>query len=148
MLGVLYPDLIKAVVHNDFVLNWQERIVAMNLHERGPYQVIPGIFQWFDYSDIEAALAPTHLLFTEGGRANHFARVQQAYQLAGTPDHVQLHHCDKYADRASRKLDDAELPDGLTDEEYFEHAYVDVSEHRFRHWHAVPWLRNVFGMQS
>lgn len=148
MLGVLYPDLIKAVVHNDFLGDWQERLVAMNLHERPPYQVIPGIFQWFDYTDIEAALAPTPLLFTEGGRAKSHRKIREAYVLAGTPENVQLHHCDKYADPASRKLDDAELPDGLSDEEYFAHAYVVVSEHRFRHWHAVPWLRRVLGMEA
>lgn len=148
ILGVLYPDLVRAVVHNDFVLNWQERSVAMNLYEPPGHQIIPGIFQWFDYSDLESALAPTPLLFTEGGRPNQYAKIQRAYTLEKAPDQVELHHCEQYEDPASRKRDEAPLPEGLTFDEYFEYAYVNVSEHRFRHWHAVPWLRNVFGMEG
>lgn len=87
----------------------------------------------------------TPLLFTEGGgRANQYAKIQRAYALENAPDQVQLHHCEQYEDPSSRKLDDVPLPEGLTYEEYFEYAYVNVSEHRFCHWHAVPWLRNLF----
>lgn len=146
ILGVLYPDVVRAVVHSDFVVNWQERIVAMNLPDRLAYQVVPGIFQWFDYTDLEAALAPRPLLFTEGGRPNQIAKIRLAYERLGAGDRMQLYHYDKYADPAARQLDDTELPEGLTPEEYFAYAYVDAPAHRFRHDYAVPWLAQQLGI--
>ena len=86
----------------------------------------------------------TVALHRGGGRANQYAKIQRAYAIENAPDQVQLHHCEQYEDPASRKLDDVPLPEGLTYEEYFEYAYVNVSEHRFCHLHAVPWLRNLF----
>jgi hypothetical protein len=146
ILGVLYPELIRAVVHNDFVCHWQERSVAMNLDDPGSHQVVPGIFQWFDYTDLEACLSPRPLLFTEGGRPNQIAKIRRAYELLGAADAVQVFHYDKYSDPKSRTLDGAELPVGITAEQYFRYAYVDVAEHRFRPNRAVPWLAKVFGI--
>lgn len=146
ILAVLYPDLVKAVVHNDFVCHWQERAVAISLAPMSVFQIVPGIFQWFDYTDLEASLAPRPLLFTEGGRPNQIAKIRYAYELLGAPEAMQLFHYGKYSDPASRRLDDADLPMGMTMEQYFEYAYVDAPDHRFRHNHAVPWLAGVFGI--
>jgi hypothetical protein len=140
------PHLVQAVVHNDFVCHWQERAVAMNLYPPGAWQVVPGIFQWFDYTDLEAALAPRPLLFTEGGRPNQIARIRRAYTALGAPDAVRVYHYEKYEDPASRTLDHAELPIGITAEQYFAYAYVDAARHRFRPQRAVPWLAEVFRM--
>jgi hypothetical protein len=146
ILGVLYPELVKAVVHNDFVCHWQERAAAMNLYHPGGHQVVPGMVQWFDYTDLEAALAPRPLLFTEGGRPNQIAKIRRAYSLLDAPEAIQLYHYEKYEDPVSRTLDDAELPVGVSNEQYFAHAYVDAARHRFRPHHAVPWLASVFGL--
>lgn len=146
ILGVLYPDIVQAIVHNDFVCHWQERAIAENLSVPGAHQIVPGIFQWFDYTDLEAALAPRPLLFTEGGRARQIAKIRKAYELLGVAEAVQVYHYEKYSDPQSRKLDNAELPIGITPEQYFEYAYVDVPAHRFRPNRAVPWLARVFGM--
>lgn len=146
ILGVLYPDMVRAVVHNDFVCNWQERAVAMNLDMPGAHQVVPGIFQWFDYTDLEASLAPRPLLFTEGGRANQIAKIRRAYELHGAADAVGLFHYETFEDPSSRPLDGAELPIGITGEQYFQHAYVTPSLHRFRPDRAVPWLAKVLGV--
>jgi len=146
ILGVLYPELVKAVVHNDFVCHWQERAVAMNLYHPGGHQVVPGILQWFDYTDLEAALAPRPLLFTEGGRPNQIAKIRRAYAMLDASEAVRVYHYEKYEDPASRTLDDAELPVGINNEQYFAYAYVDAARHRFRPHHAVPWLAGVFGM--
>lgn len=146
ILAVLYPKLVTAVVHNDFVCHWQERAVAMNLYHPGAHQVVPGIFQWFDYTDLEASLAPRPLLFTEGGRPNQIAKIRQAYALVGASEAVRLYHYEKYEDPASRKLDDAVLPVGVAMEQYFQYAYVDAARHRFRPHRAVPWLAEVFGL--
>lgn len=146
ILGVLYPGLVKAVVHNDFVCHWRERAVAMNLYHPGGHQVVPGMLPWFDYTDLEAALAPRPLLFTEGGRPNQIAKIRRAYALTGAADAVRVYHYEKYEDPASRTLDDAELPVGISNEQYFAYAYVDAARHRFRPHRAVPWLAEVFGM--
>ena len=146
ILGVLYPEVVKAVVHNDFVCHWQERAVAVNLHHPGGHQVVPGMFQWFDYTDLEAALAPRPLLFTEGGRPNQIAKIRRAYALLGAPEALRLYHYERYENPTSRTLDDAELPVGISNEQYFAYAYVDAARHRFRPQHAVPWLAGVFGM--
>jgi hypothetical protein len=105
------------VVHNDFNWDWQERTVAINLCPPGAWQVVPGIFQWFDYTDLEAALAPRPLLFTEGGRPPSVVKVRQAYALAGTPQAVRLYHYGKYEDPASRRLDAVPLPIGVSMEQ-------------------------------
>ncbi|NUQ63208.1 MAG: hypothetical protein HUU20_12080 [Pirellulales bacterium] len=146
ILGVLYPDLVGAVVHNDFVCNWQERAVAENLDVPGAHQIVPGIFQWFDYTDLEASLAPRPLLFTEGGRAKQIAKIRRAYELHGAAEAMALYYYETYDDPASRPLDTAELPVGITAEQYFQYAYVTPALHRFRPDRAVPWLAKVFGI--
>ncbi len=145
ILGVLYPTLVRAVVHNDFVCNWQERAVAQNLNDPGAQQVVPGILQWFDYTDIEAALAPRPLLFTEGGRPNQVAKIRGAYALCDAKEAIELFHYETYSDPASRTRDAAKLPIGITGEQYFRYAYVTPALHRFRPTRAVPWLAKVFG---
>ncbi|MCX7887411.1 MAG: alpha/beta hydrolase family protein [Verrucomicrobiae bacterium] len=146
LLAVLYPQLIRAVVHNDFVCHWQERAVALNLYDPGAHQVVPGLLRWFDYTDLQAALAPRPLLFTEGGRAKHIAKIRRAYELCGASDAMQVFHYEKYSDPKTRTLDEVELPIGITMEQYFEYAYVDPATHRFRPTVAVPWLAKVFGL--
>jgi len=146
ILAVLHPELVAAVVHNDYVCNWHERCVALNLYAPGSHQVLPGVFEWFDYTDLQAALAPKPMLITEGGRANQIAKIRAAYELWGAADAMQVFFYDKFADPKTRKLDHAALPIGITMEEYFEYAYVDVPMHQFHPQHAVPWLAKVFGV--
>lgn len=146
ILGVLYPDVIRAVVHNDFVCNWRERSLALNLYGPSSYQVVPGFFQWFDYTDLQAALAPKPLLFTEGGRPKQYAKIRHAYQLHQANAALQQFHYEKYTETSSRQMDEVPMPTGLTMEEYFEYAYVQVEKHRFRPHHAVPWLAKVFNV--
>jgi len=67
ILAVLYPDVVHAVVHNDFVCNWQERAVAQNLDVPGAHQIVPGLFEWFDYTDLEASLAPRPCCLPKAG---------------------------------------------------------------------------------
>jgi alpha/beta hydrolase family protein len=147
VLGVLYPELVGAVIHNDFVCNWQERAIAGNfLAPGGTHHTVPGLFQWFDHTDIEAALAPCPLLFTEGGRTNQIDKIRQAYRLVQAEDCLEVHYYAKYATPEQRPLDGKELPDGITADEYLEYANVDVPMHRFRPQRAVPWLARVFAM--
>lgn len=143
VLGVLYPDLVKAVVHNDFCCNWIERTIAMNGEPVTDHHVIPGMYKWFDATDWEASLAPRPLLFTEGGRANQLAKIEAAYRLNGAEDNLKVYHYKKYSTPADRPFDFKPIPEGLNDEEYFQYANVDVSKHAFRPKRAVPWLKKV-----
>jgi len=123
-----------------------ERAVAQNLDVPGAHQIVPGLFEWFDYTDLEASLAPRPLLFTEGGRANQIAQIRQAYALHGAAEALQVYHYEKYRDPESRPLDGVEMPIGITMEQYFAYANVDAAQHRFRPTRAVPWLAKVFGI--
>ena len=147
VLGVLYPELVSAAIHNDFVCNWQERAIAQNFHPPGDHHTVPGLFQWFDHTDIQAALAPCPLLFTEGGRTNQIDKIRQAYKLVDAEDHIEVYYYAKHATPEQRPLDGKELPEGITSDEYLEYANVEASMHRFRSTRAVPWLAKVFGME-
>lgn len=140
VLGVLYPKLIKAVIHNDFCCNWIERSIAQSGAVSPAHHLIPGMYKWFDATDLEASIAPRPLLFTEGGRANQLAKIKAAYRLNGAEDNMKVFHYTKYADPAARIHDFQPIPEGLSSNEYLEYANVDVKEHCFRPKRAVPWL--------
>lgn len=147
ILGLLYPGLVKAVVHNDFVCNWHERAIIGNcLPPGGPHHTVPGLFQWFDHTDLEACLAPRPLLFTEGGRWNQIEKIQTAYRILGVEDKLKVYHYKKYATPDLRPADGKEMPEGISTDEYLAYANVDAKMHRFRAHHAVPWLADVFGI--
>jgi Abhydrolase family len=143
VLGVLYPDLVKAIVHNDFCCNWIERTIVMNGEPVSDHHVIPGMYQWFDATDWEASLAPRPLLFTEGGRANQLAKIEAAYRLNGAEDKLKIYYYKKYSTPADRPFDFKPIPEGLTVEEYFQYANVDAPRHVFRPKRVVPWLKEV-----
>jgi len=144
LLALLNPDLISAVIHNDYLCDWREQCIAMNLYAATEWHVVPGQYAWYDAPDVEAALAPCPLLFTEGGRTPHINRVRTAYGMAGTPRNVEVHYYDKFKTPELRPLDDQPIPEGLTQKEYHQYANVDVPNHRFHPEIAVPWLKQVF----
>ncbi len=148
ILGVLYPDLVKAVIHNDFCCNWIERSIAHNGLLAPPHHLVPGLYQWCDATDLEASIAPRPLLFTEGGRANQLEKIRAAYQLNGVEKNMKVFQYTKYIDPQSRLYDFKPLPEGLTPQEYFAYANVDVQEHCFRPKRAVPWLANLFELDD
>ncbi len=48
---------------------WRDRLVACSLNiPRGVYVYVPGMLEWFDFFDLNAALAPRPYILTEGGR--------------------------------------------------------------------------------
>jgi len=144
VLSVLDPS-IRATVWNDFVSLWRERAVAENLLRIAIHQYVPGILAWFDYPDLLASLAPRPLLITEGGRTRDIERIREAYRLVGAEDQITVTYYPKYATPDKRPYDDADLPEGLSMEEYFLYANVDAPEHSFKGKVAVPWLADVLG---
>ena len=149
IVGFLNPELVSAVIHNDFCCNWRERSIAMSGYPSTPHHIVPGMFAWFDAPDIQAALAPTPLLFTEGGRTNQLERIRAAYTLQAAPENLKIYYYEKYATPDKRPFDGKPIPEGLTQwDEYFKYANVDPDNHRFHPEHAVPWLAKVFGMKT
>ncbi|QDU82843.1 Abhydrolase family protein [Polystyrenella longa] len=144
ILGVLYPETVKAVIHNDFVCNWIERAYCTNFNPPGgSHHTVPGLFQWFDHTDIEASLAPRPLLFTEGGRTMQINKIRKAYELNGQPENIEVTYYAKYATADKRLFEEVPIPAGISNEEYFQYVNVDAPQHRFRPDKAVPWLKKV-----
>ena len=141
---------IKAVVFNDFLCNNQQRFVVQGLPEDGVWSaenrlwhLVPGLLKWFDFPDLLAAVAPRHLLISEGGVTFYLNRLRRAYDVLDASENYQVCYYPKYRTPEDRKHDSEQMPEGLTDEEYYEYANVDVPNHYFKEDVAVPWLSDV-----
>ncbi len=134
---------IRAMVYNDFVCDFRERAIAMNLSLIAHHQYIPKFVSWFDSPDLMAAVAPRPFLVTEGGRTEHIDRIRHAWELQGAGESFEVHYYPRFADPADRLHEGEPLPEGITMEEYFEYANVDVDQHAFKREVAVPWLARV-----
>ncbi|MDP6117983.1 MAG: alpha/beta hydrolase family protein [Planctomycetota bacterium] len=146
LLGVLDRQ-VKGVVWNDFVSDWRVRQVVTNLGRIPGWQIIPGLWQWFDYVDLLASLAPRPLLITEGGYTPDIDRIRHAYHSLDADDKCQVHYYDRYADQAAREFDREEIPTGISDEDYLLYANVDVPQHSFKPDKIRPWLQQLVGGQ-
>jgi len=140
ILGVLDRS-VRAVVWNDFCSSWRERAVAMNLGLISYHQYVPGLLEWFDYTDLMASLAPRPFAITEGGRTRNIALIRRAWQLLGAEENFALAYYPKFADPAAREFEDADIPEGVDQDEFFGYVNVDVKQHSFKHEVAVPWLK-------
>ncbi len=144
-LGVLDPA-IAAVVWNDFFSHWLVRELMVSTFRGHLGHYIPGMQQWFDYTDLAAAVAPRPFLITEGGRTEDIDRVSRAWDITDAPGNFSVTYYPKYATAEDRPYDNAPLFEGMTVDEYFEYANVDVPEHCFKENVAVPWLARVLGV--
>jgi hypothetical protein len=147
ILAVLDPG-IAALVWNDFCSRWRERAIAENLMRISIHQYVPELLEWFDYTDLMASLAPRPLLIAEGGRTRDIEGIRAAYRLVGAEGNIEVEYYPKYARPEDRPFDDADLPEGLDMETYFEYANVDVPEHSFKENVAVPWLSRVLSLDG
>lgn len=144
-------DDIAAAVYNDFICSHQARVSATTeissaLAPAGGQ--LYGAMEWFDIQpDLQAALAPMPVLFTEGGPwKGHLEKIVRAYEMAGASDKLTYFYYDKYADPANRKYEDVDLHDmrGLSPLDYLEYSNVDASQHSFHSELAVPWMMDQF----
>ncbi len=142
IVGVLDPT-VKAIVWNDGITDWRERAVATNLERIGTFQYLPGMLAWFDYSDLQASLAPRNFLVTEGGRTVILEKIRRAYELLGATDRFKFVYYPKYATPDKRLFEYKELPEGLSMKEYFPYSNCDPAMHHFKGRVAVPWLAKV-----
>ncbi|MFG0262761.1 MAG: alpha/beta hydrolase family protein [Novipirellula sp. JB048] len=150
VLAVLDPQL-QGIVWNDYLAATIQRAKVSTMpNQRGLRPAanwlghcIPGLWQWFDYPDLVAALAPRPLIVTEGGPTHSLDLVRQAYQIVGAAENVSIHYYPQYQDPADRR-DGKPIPEGLSATEWLDHANVNAAHHYFKGYLAVPWLARQF----
>ena len=142
----LLSDDIKAMVYNDFVGNRLERKNKLQRNELigGYWHEIPDMFEWFTYIDLLAASAPKALLFTEGGVTADLDIIRDSYNRSEKPDNLEIHYYKKYKNPEDRLHEYEPLPENISLKTYFEYANIDVGNHFFKEYHAIPWLNQVF----
>jgi dienelactone hydrolase len=153
VLAALDPD-VCAAVNNDFVHGKCEQDLALAPSMNGKHvfmtggmwHCVPGLWQWFDLPDLLAAMAPRPLLVPEGGVAGSLANLRRAYELAGTPNNLEIHHFPKYDSPEKRPHDNEPIPEGLHIDEYYRRGNTDPPNHYFKGHIAVPWLARTLGV--
>ncbi len=151
-LGVLCDD-IKAVVFNDFLHNDRVRFCANTEFPEGDksldigsWHIIPGWWEYFDFPDLCAAIAPKFLAFNEGGADEWFDVVKRAYKLFGSEDRLQITHYEMYKDESARKNHGKVPRYGLSFEEYRrDWCYCDAPNHYFKSEPSIRLLKKAFG---
>ena len=150
VLGALDKS-IYGFVYNDFLCNTLERAIVMTRPDgngRRPFpnsirHLIPRFWEYFNFPDIVASLAPRPVILTEGGMDRDFDLVRRAYEISGHPENAELHHYPKYADPSARRPMSA-LPEGLDRTEYFDLVNCDSPNHYFKDELILPWLDRIF----
>lgn len=149
VLGVLDPT-VYAFIYNDFLCHTQERALAVTApdstgHRPFPNSIrhlVPGFWDYFNFPDIVASLAPRRLILTEGGLDRDLNLVRDAYTQSGRPEAVETHHYPKFADPDKRSTMET-LPQGLTMQEYLRAVNVDPGNHYYKDQLVIPWLERI-----
>lgn len=155
VLAVLDPD-VAAVVLNDFVHGKREQDLALARSMNGKsvfftggmWHCVPGMWKWLDLPDLVAAMAPRPVLATEGGVKASLDAVRRAYEVAGAKDAFTVFHFPQYDTEAKRPHDREPLGEGLLLDDYFRRSNTSPADHYFKGHLAVPWLSEVFGLES
>ena len=142
----LISDDIRAMVYNDFVGNRLERKNKLKKGELlgGFWHEIPDMFEWFTFIDLMAANSPKPSLYTEGGITADLDIIRNAYTKTGIPENLEIHYYRKYKNPKDRLYEYEEMPDNIDLATYYEYANIDVNNHFFKEYHAIPWLKNQF----
>ena len=154
VLGVLDRDIF-AFVYNDFLCQTQERALVMTMpgddgkrsFPNTIRHLIPSYWHFFNFPDVLASLAPRPIIFTEGGLDRDFRVVASAYNDCGKPENAEFHHYPKFADPATRNDVEA-LPEGMSQEAFFDAVNVDPPSHYFKHELILPWLKKLLNNQA
>ena len=145
-LALLEPR-VKAVSHNDFMSDNEQRIISCFPPEEfmfgGHIHIVPSMHKWFSFPDLIAAFAPKPMLLSEGGVQEDLERNGKAYALAGAPDNYQYVHYPEFQDPANRKFDHVRIPEGITNEEYFRYANVVPEHHYYKTEICIPWMEKA-----
>ena len=149
-LGVL-SDEIKAVVFNDFLCSGMLRFCSVTEfeegkmdHDIGLWHAIPGLWEYFDFQDLCAAIAPKYITFNEGGADECFDTVKRAYSALGVSDRLSINHYPRYSNENSRKYHEKLPRFGLSSEEFYLWSYCDAPDHSFREEPSIKLLKKAF----
>lgn len=153
-MAVIDPG-ISAAVWNDFLCpNITRAKVSTKPNQNGVRpganwlgHSIPGLWEWFDYPDLVAAIAPRSVIITEGGPTASLDLVRRAFEINDASDNVSINYYPKYSDPADRH-DGEPIPEGLDQSEWFEYANVNAARHYFKGYLAIPWLTDQFNMSD
>lgn len=149
VLGVLDKD-IYAFVYNDFLCQAQERAIVMTKPNRNNRRyfpnsirhLIPGYWNYFNFPDVVASLAPRHIIFTEGGLDRDLLMVKSAYQKAGKMGNMVYYHYPRYANPDKRK-NLKRLPEDIDAKTFYHMVNVDPTNHYFKYEQVIPWLKDI-----
>lgn len=145
-LALLEPR-VKAVSHNDFMSDNEQRIISCFPPEDfmfgGHIHIVPSMHKWFSFPDLVAAFAPGPMLLSEGGVQDDLERIGKAYALAGAPENYRYVHYPEFQDPSNRKFDHVRIPEGITNEEYFRYANVVPEHHYYKTEICIPWMEKA-----
>ncbi len=143
----LLCDEFKALVFNDFLCDERRRFCAITEFERasgnGNWHHVPGIWHYFAFPDLLAALAPKYLALNEGGAEEWLDKVRASYANAGAVDHLSIGGYPKFEDVPPKK---GAVPlFGLSEKELYEDwCHVDAPDHSFRPEPSMRLLTKAF----
>jgi len=142
----LLSDDVKAMIYNDFVGNRLERKNKLKSGEMigGFWHEIPDMFEWFTFIDLMSANAPKPAIYTEGGITSDLDILKSAYNKVNSPENLNIHYYRKYKNPKDRLHEYEEIPDNIDLTTYYEYANIDVNNHFFKEYHAIPWLKRQF----
>lgn len=142
-LALLDKD-VKAVVHNDFVSDNNQRIISCyppaDFLSGAYWHMVPDMHKWLTFPDLLAAFAPGKLYITEGGVTADLDRIGKAYEMAGVRSHYQYTYYPEFQEESARCYDHIDIPENLSMDEYFKYANVNAKRHFYKYETAVPWM--------
>lgn len=144
-LGIISDD-VKAVIYNDFSGNRLNRKVALRKDQPigGYWHEIPNMYEWFTFVDMLTAMSPKPLLLTEGGITEDLDKLEESYKRDEASGNLEIHYYRKFKNPESRLHEYEKLGEDMLMSEYYEYANIDVGNHFFKEYHAIPWLDKLF----
>lgn len=147
----LLCDEIKAIVFNDLVADAKQRYYATTEYDEtkmcndvGAWHVVPGVYSYYDRTDILSALAPKWLALNEGGAEYYLDKIRRAYGLFDASDKLQITHYPKYTAKESRSKQYMPPRAGLSADGYFEFTNTDAPDHSYREEPSIKLLKKAF----
>lgn len=137
---------VSAFVYNDFICDWKERISNICPPEPvpvSPWHMYAGVYRYYSYPDLLAAIAPCPLFITEGGRTEYLERLKEYYEELSAGENFRYDYYPDYKDAEKRVYDGKPLKKGMTGEEFLDYSNVVAAKHFFKFETAVPWLVQI-----
>ncbi len=143
----LLCDEFKALVFNDFLCDERLRYCAITEYENatgnGNWHHVPGIWNYFAFPDLLAALAPKFLALNEGGAEAWLDKVRASYKHADASDRLFISSYPKFA--TTPPIQGTVPLYGLSLKTLYEEwCHVDAPDHSFREEPSMRLLEKAF----